>query len=149
FAVTFEEPGVPPIPAISCESAIEKQAAWAAAISSSGLVLPSAASVRLAQVTGSGPAAPLAKETGPEPSARPPCQAGVAVERSSATRRVSERRATANGGRGRPGRDPVAGRGALAPVGDRGHDQVGPADAVARREHAVERRPERAVDGHR
>src|SRR4029079_8267296 len=93
FAVTSAEHCVTPASAISCERAIEKQAACAAPISSSGLVLPLGASVRLGQVTGSGPAAPLAKETVPEPSARPPCQAAVAVETSSAIRGVYERRA--------------------------------------------------------
>ena len=48
-----------PARASAAESAIEKQDAQAAAISSSGLVLPSGASAREAQLTSSGPNAPL------------------------------------------------------------------------------------------
>src|SRR5919106_3831681 len=52
---------------------IEKHAACAAAISSSGLVLPPDSSVRAAHVTGSGPVAPLLSNvTVPEPPNRSP-----------------------------------------------------------------------------
>ena len=52
-ALTSSRVGGVPALARSLENAIEKQAAWAAATSSSGLVRPSADSVREAQVTGS------------------------------------------------------------------------------------------------
>src|SRR6185437_2638232 len=54
--------------------AIAKQLACAAAISSSGLVLPSGRSVRDAQVTGSCSSAPLALESVPWPVAKAPSQ---------------------------------------------------------------------------
>jgi hypothetical protein len=60
-------------------SAIEKQLAWAAAISSSGLVLPSERSVREAQVTSWVPSAPLPVVNRPPPSARSPSQVTSAV----------------------------------------------------------------------
>src|SRR5262245_38402103 len=58
------------------DSAIEKQVACAAAISSSGLVLPdSSGSEREAQVTSRPPSAPLPVESiRPDPSIRPPFQ---------------------------------------------------------------------------
>ena len=54
-AVTSSRRGSWPPPLSSCESAIEKQDACAAAISSSGLVWPAERSVREAQVTGRSP----------------------------------------------------------------------------------------------
>ena len=67
--------GVPAL-ARPAESAIEKQAACAAAISSSGLVLPPVASSdRAAQLTPSSPIAPLVVERiVPLPSSRLPFQ---------------------------------------------------------------------------
>ncbi len=62
-----------------CDSAMEKQVACAAAINSSGLVRPSARSVRAVQLTGIGGAAPLASATVPEPSISVPCQTVLAV----------------------------------------------------------------------
>ena len=66
--------GVPP-PASAWERAIEKQAACAAASSSSGEVRPAGSSAREAQVTSSGPKAPLPTlSILPPPSIRLPCQ---------------------------------------------------------------------------
>src|SRR5215218_2702065 len=59
-------------------SAIAKQLAWAAAISSSGLVLPSGRSVRDAHVTGSS-SAPLPVDSAPTPRASVPSQITSAV----------------------------------------------------------------------
>ena len=59
--------------ASACESAIEKHAACAAAISSSGLVRPSGSSAREAHVTSSGPNAPLStRSIVPAPSMSEP-----------------------------------------------------------------------------
>ena len=66
-AVTSSCSGSLPPCVSSCESAIEKQEACAAAISSSGLVLPSERSVREAHVTGSSPSAPLPLVSVPSP----------------------------------------------------------------------------------
>src|SRR5215210_5406805 len=58
---------------------MEKQVAWAAAISSSGLVLPRVSSVRAAQVTSSPPSTPLVTlSIRPLPSIRLPCQVASA-----------------------------------------------------------------------
>src|SRR5512133_3231400 len=63
-----------------CESAIEKQAACAAAISSSGLVFDCASSERAVQSTSRPPIAPLVTEsTRPLPLIRSPCQVTSAV----------------------------------------------------------------------
>src|SRR5215207_4473776 len=51
---------------------MEKQAAWAAAMSSSGLVLPLAASVRAFHVTSNVPRPEVARLVVPEPSVRLP-----------------------------------------------------------------------------
>src|SRR5579859_3058883 len=60
---------------------MEKQAAWAAAISSSGLVRPPAVSVREDQVIGRSPIAPLpVVSIRPEPSSRLPLQLARAVD---------------------------------------------------------------------
>ena len=70
--------GLPP--SVSpCARAIEKHDACAAAISSSGLVLPSERSVRDAQVTGRSPVAPLVKLRVPAPWARSPSHVVLAV----------------------------------------------------------------------
>src|SRR5436190_7828273 len=62
------------------ESAIEKQAAWAAAISSSGLVFDCPSSERARQSTSRPPKAPLVTEsTRPLPLIRSPCQVTSAV----------------------------------------------------------------------
>jgi hypothetical protein len=59
---------------------MQKQDAWAAATSSSGLVRPSADSVRDAQVTGNSEKAPLVDaETTPLPDIRSPRQTAFAV----------------------------------------------------------------------
>src|SRR5881394_2789634 len=78
-AETSRRSGALPAWASSCESAMEKHEAWAAATSSSGLVLPSERSVRDAQVTGRSAAAPLANDNVPFPWARSPSQLVVAV----------------------------------------------------------------------
>ena len=71
--------GVPPC-ASPCESAIEKHAACAAAISSSGLVRPSDSSARDDHVTSSGPKAPLPTLViVPAPSTSEPDQLTCAV----------------------------------------------------------------------
>jgi len=70
--------GVPAC-ASPCESAIEKQLAKAAAMSSSGLVLPAGSSVREAQVTSRPVTALLPSEKVPEPLTRSPCQVTRAV----------------------------------------------------------------------
>src|SRR5690606_2279985 len=70
--------GLPPLASV-LESAIEKQLACAAAISSSGLVLPAVRSVREAQVTSCSPGAPLPVVKVPRPDARSPCQVTDAV----------------------------------------------------------------------
>lgn len=56
------------------ESAIEKQLEWAAAISSSGLVLPFAFSARDGQETGYSPIPEESRVTTPLPSIRLPSQ---------------------------------------------------------------------------
>src|SRR5918994_1184662 len=62
------------------ENAIEKQAACAAAISSSGLVLPPGSSVRAGQLTSSPPNAPLVTESmRPLPLIRSPCHVTSAL----------------------------------------------------------------------
>ena len=73
-AEVFSSSGGVPAFARPAESAIEKHAACAAAISSSGLVLPPvASSERAAQLTGSSPNAPLVVELiVPLPSIKPP-----------------------------------------------------------------------------
>ena len=71
--------GVPPFASPS-ESAIEKHAEWAAAMSSSGLVFPFGSSAREAQLTSSGPKAPLpASWIVPEPSINVPRQVVLIV----------------------------------------------------------------------
>jgi hypothetical protein len=60
------------------EKAIAKHDEWAAAISSSGLVLPSERAVREAQVTGSSGATPLFRRRRPVPWASVPVQATCA-----------------------------------------------------------------------
>src|SRR5206468_1480329 len=68
------------------ESAIDKHVAWAAAISSSGLVMPSGSSERAGQLTSRPPSAPLVTaSTRPSPLIRSPCQVTSAL-RSVATR---------------------------------------------------------------
>jgi hypothetical protein len=66
--------------------AIEKHDAWAAAASSSGLVMPSGCRVRAAQVTGRPSSAPLPDVTVPRPAARSPFQRVVAVRSAIAVR---------------------------------------------------------------
>src|SRR5690349_14260336 len=66
------------------ENAIAKRVAWAAAISSSGLVLPSERSVREANVTGRSPTAPLPTWTRPDPCVRLPSQTTSARRSASA-----------------------------------------------------------------
>ena len=62
------------------DRAIAKQAEWAAAINSSGLVLPFGASARDAQLTSSAPKAPLpASWIVPSPSINVPCQVVLIV----------------------------------------------------------------------
>ena len=69
-----------PARASASESAIEKQAECAAAMSSSGLVFPSGSSAREAHVTSRGPNAPLpASWIVPEPSIRVPRQVVLIV----------------------------------------------------------------------
>lgn len=58
-ADTAKRSGVVPAFARTLDSAIEKHEAWAAAMSSSGLVRPSSSPVRTAHDTSSGPKAPL------------------------------------------------------------------------------------------
>ena len=71
---------MPPALAISPEKAIEKHDACAAAISSSGLVAPSASSeVRLGHETSKVPSPELVSSVRPEPSCRVPVQAVRAV----------------------------------------------------------------------
>ena len=90
-AVVFSCSGGVPASASPCESAIETQDAWAAAISSSGLVRPPGSSAREAQVTSSGPNAPLPTlSIEPLPSIRPPRQVTSAC-RSVAIRPPSGR----------------------------------------------------------
>src|SRR5918994_4113961 len=76
--------GVPPS-ARTLESAIAKHAPWAAAMSSSGLVLPSERSVREAQVMGISSIAPLPTENLPPPRSRSPSQTISARRSASAT----------------------------------------------------------------
>ncbi len=68
-----------PAPARPCESAIEKHAECAAAMSSSGLVLPFGSSDRAGQETGYVPMPDDARVTWPLPSTRLPSQAVCAV----------------------------------------------------------------------
>ena len=76
---TVRVSGTKPALARSPEKAIEKQLEWAAASSSSGLVRPSAVSVRDAQVMGNPPKAPLdSASTSPEPVISSPVQIDVA-----------------------------------------------------------------------
>ncbi len=63
-----------PAPARPCDSAMEKQLEWAAAISSSGLVLPFACSARDGHDTGCWPMPEESKVTTPLPSSRLPSQ---------------------------------------------------------------------------
>src|SRR6266540_373041 len=66
--------------ASAAENAIEKQAACAAAISSSGDVLPCASSARFAQSTSSEESTPLVTlSIVPPPSIKPPCHVTDAV----------------------------------------------------------------------
>ena len=75
-----DEAGGAPACASPCERAMEKQAAQAAAISSSGLVRPSGVSAREAQVTGSPPSVPLETcSIVPPPSNSDPAQVTFAV----------------------------------------------------------------------
>ncbi len=74
--------GSPAFPS-ALESAIEKQEAWAAAINSSGLVLPPWASERAFQSTANGPDAPEVSVVVPAPVIRSPSQWVDAVESSA------------------------------------------------------------------
>src|SRR4051812_17371393 len=75
--------GVPFLPR-RAEKAIEKHAAWAAASSSSGLVLPSCAEVRDAQLMGRREKMPLVTYVIiPEPLTRSPLQTAFAVRTSA------------------------------------------------------------------
>src|SRR5205814_10221404 len=77
--VTSSRSGAVPFFARRAERAIAKQLACAAASSSSGLVLPSGASVRAAHETGSAENFELEIAlTSPEPLARSPCQTAFA-----------------------------------------------------------------------
>jgi small conductance mechanosensitive channel len=72
------------------DSAIEKQDEWAAAISSSGLVLPFASSARAGHETSKVPTPDDFISTRPDPCAREPCQVvcavrAVAIARQSGT----------------------------------------------------------------
>ena len=62
-----------------CESAIEKQPEWAAAMSSSGLVRPLGASARDSQVSSKVPSPDESRLTAPLPVASGPSQRVVAV----------------------------------------------------------------------
>ena len=74
-AETSSRSGGVPAFAKRAENAIEKQDACAAAISSSGLVIPPSSPVRAAQETASGPNAPLPTcSIVPEPFSRSPFQ---------------------------------------------------------------------------
>ena len=66
--------GVAPCSPSRSASAIEKQEEWAAAASSSGLVIPSGLPVRAAQLTGRACRAPLPEVTVPWPLAKRPLQ---------------------------------------------------------------------------
>ena len=61
------------------DSCIEKQEAWAAASSSSGLVRPSGSSVRDAQVTSKVPSPLDSSVTRPLPSSSEPCHSPTAM----------------------------------------------------------------------
>src|SRR5918911_822271 len=75
------------------ERAIAKHAAWAAAISSSGLVLPCASSARFAQSTSSGPSTPLVTDSiVPWPLIRSPCHVTLAFRSVAITRLLRELR---------------------------------------------------------
>src|SRR5919108_2826273 len=66
--------------ASSCESAIERQVACAAAISSSGLVIPPGSSERAGQLTSKPPTAPLVTVSmRPVPLIRSPCHVTSAL----------------------------------------------------------------------
>src|SRR5690606_27464819 len=68
-----------PAPARPCESAMEKQEECAAAMSSSGEVLPLAASALDGQETSKVPTPEVSSETVPEPSSSAPFHCVVAV----------------------------------------------------------------------
>src|ERR1022692_1654898 len=70
--------GVKPALPRLADRAIVKQPAWAAAISSSGLV-PFAPSNRVAKLYGVSLSTPLCVERAPEPRLRSPCQIADAV----------------------------------------------------------------------
>ena len=90
--VSSRSGGVPAFASPS-DSAIEKQAACAAAISSSGLVRPSGSSAREAQVTSSGPNAPLPTlSIVPAPSSSEPDQVTFAVRSLMSLPPASRRR---------------------------------------------------------
>ena len=79
-AETSSRSGGEPARASPPDRAIEKHAAWAAAINSSGLVFPSGCSAREAHVMPSGPKAPLPTlSMVPRPSVRDPLQVTFAV----------------------------------------------------------------------
>src|SRR3954469_14828871 len=79
-AVTSSACGVPPPLPISLDSDMAKHAAWAAAISSSGLVVPPASSAaRWGKLTSKVPTLELESSTWPDPSCRVPFQAVRAV----------------------------------------------------------------------
>ena len=70
----------------SFESAMPKQAAWAAASSSSGLVRPPASSVREAHVTGASVNSPvLSADTVPAPLKRSPSQTALALRSATSS----------------------------------------------------------------
>jgi hypothetical protein len=114
---------VAPASARPADSAMEKQLACAAAISSSGLVLAPASSVRARQLTGNGPATPLASVVWPLPSVSVPSQVALArrriammvppvARRGRRRRSVSPWRAGSYGARPRqPMLQPTPGRG--------------------------------------
>src|SRR5690348_13028350 len=78
FAVVLMLSGVRFAPPSWADSAIEKQEAWAAAISSSGLV-PGAFSNRVVNEYGTWENTPLGAENSPLPSLRPPFQTALAL----------------------------------------------------------------------
>src|SRR4051794_11848049 len=82
--LTSRRSGSCPASPSSCESAIAKQEACAAATSSSGEVLPSERSVRDAHVTDRSSVAPLLRLSVPFPFARPPSHTVFAVRSAMA-----------------------------------------------------------------
>src|SRR5207244_12642623 len=116
-ALTASRSGGVCAPARMEPSAIVKQVACAAAISSSGLVFPSGSPKREAAVTGSATNAPLAPDTAPSPSAIVPSQTTLAdllIAVISAALRGGERPAPIEA------LDPSAGRNRALTPGVRG-----------------------------